>query len=138
MVADAEALKAELEAQNEMSGAAFKIAHDPRITPVGRYLRKTSIDELPQLWNVFVGDMSLVGPRPLIPREERGYERWQLRRLSVRPGITGLWQVSGRNDVDFETWMLLDMQYLDNWTIGLDIRLLLKTIPAVISGAGAS
>jgi lipopolysaccharide/colanic/teichoic acid biosynthesis glycosyltransferase len=82
--------------------------------------------------------MSLVGPRPLIPREESGYERWQLRRLSVRPGITGLWQVSGRNDVDFETWMLLDMQYLDNWTVGLDIRLLLKTIPVVISGEGAS
>jgi exopolysaccharide biosynthesis polyprenyl glycosylphosphotransferase len=138
MVADAEERKSELDAQNEMSGAAFKIADDPRITRVGRLLRRSSMDELPQLWNVLMGQMSLVGPRPLIPREERGYERWQLRRLSVRPGITGLWQVSGRNDVDFDTWMMLDMQYLDNWTLALDVRVLLKTIPVVISGVGAS
>jgi exopolysaccharide biosynthesis polyprenyl glycosylphosphotransferase len=138
MVADAEELQAGLTAHNEMGGAAFKIAKDPRITRVGRWLRRSSLDELPQLWNVLVGEMSLVGPRPLIPREERGYERWQLRRLSVRPGLTGIWQVSGRNDVDFDTWMVLDMQYLDNWTLSLDMRVLLKTIPVVISGAGAS
>ena len=138
MVADAEERKAELDAHNEMSGAAFKITNDPRITRVGRLLRRSSVDELPQLWNVLVGHMSLVGPRPLIPREEKGYERWQLRRLSVRPGITGLWQVSGRNEVDFDTWMMLDMQYLDNWTLALDVRVLLKTIPVVLSGVGAS
>jgi len=138
MVADAEERKAELDAHNEMSGAAFKITNDPRITRVGWFLRRSSMDELPQLWNVLVGHMSLVGPRPLIPREEKGYERWQLRRLSVRPGITGLWQVSGRNDVDFDTWMMLDMQYLDNWTLSLDMRVLLKTIPVVVSGVGAS
>jgi lipopolysaccharide/colanic/teichoic acid biosynthesis glycosyltransferase len=138
MVSNAEELKAQLEAQNEMDGPVFKIKHDPRITRVGRLIRKTSIDELPQLWNVFVGNMSLVGPRPPIPAEVEQYERWQMRRLSMRPGITCIWQVSGRNNIDFETWMKLDLQYIDNWTLFLDIKLLLKTVPVVLLRQGAS
>ncbi len=138
MVADAEALKAQLQAHNEMDGPVFKIKRDPRITRVGRFIRKTSIDELPQLWNVLRGDMSLVGPRPPIPAEVAQYERWQLRRLSMRPGITCIWQVSGRNDIDFETWMKLDLQYIDNWSLFLDVKLLLKTIPVVLLRQGAS
>ena len=138
MVSNAEELKAELEAKNEMDGPVFKIKHDPRITRVGRLIRKTSIDELPQLWNVFVGNMSLVGPRPPIPAEVEQYERWQMRRLSMRPGITCIWQVSGRNNIDFETWMKLDLQYIDNWTLFLDIKLLLKTVPVVLLRQGAS
>jgi exopolysaccharide biosynthesis polyprenyl glycosylphosphotransferase len=138
MVVNAESLKSELAAQNEMDGPVFKIKHDPRITPIGRFIRKTSIDELPQLWNVLVGDMSLVGPRPPIPAEVAQYERWQLRRLSMRPGITCIWQVSGRNNIDFETWMKLDLQYIDNWSLFLDIKLLLKTIPVVLLRQGAS
>jgi len=138
MVADAEKLKAQLQAQNEMDGPVFKIKHDPRITKVGRFIRKTSLDELPQLWNVLCGDMSLVGPRPPIPAEVSQYERWQLRRLSMRPGITCIWQVSGRNNIDFETWMKLDLQYIDNWSLFLDIKLLLKTIPVVLLRQGAS
>ena len=121
-----------------MDGPVFKIKHDPRITRVGRLIRKSSIDELPQLWNVFVGNMSLVGPRPPIPVEVEQYERWQMRRLSMRPGITCIWQVSGRNNIDFETWMKLDLQYIDNWTLFLDIKLLLKTVPVVLLRQGAS
>ena len=117
MVSNAEELREELEAKNEMDGPVFKIKDDPRITRLGRFIRKTSIDELPQLWNVFVGDMSLVGPRPPIPAEVEQYERWQMRRLSMRPGITCIWQVSGRNNIDFDTWMKLDLQYIDNWTL---------------------
>ena len=138
MVSNAEELKAALMKQNEMDGPVFKIKHDPRITRVGRLIRKTSIDELPQLWNVFVGNMSLVGPRPPIPAEVEQYERWQMRRLSMRPGITCIWQVSGRNNIDFETWMKLDLQYIDNWTLFLDIKLLLKTVPVVLLRQGAS
>jgi exopolysaccharide biosynthesis polyprenyl glycosylphosphotransferase len=138
MVADAEARKAELESRNEMDGPVFKIKADPRITGPGRILRKLSIDELPQLWNVLRGDMSLVGPRPALPAEVEKYERWQRRRLSMRPGITCIWQVSGRNTVDFKRWMEMDLEYIDSWSLGLDLKLLLKTIPAVLFSRGAS
>lgn len=127
----------ELSGLNEMKGPVFKIKNDPRITPVGRFLRKFSIDEFPQLFNVFAGHMSLVGPRPPIPKEVMQYEPWQRRRLSMRPGITCVWQVSGRNKIDFEGWMKLDLEYIDNWSLWLDIKILCKTIPAVLSGRGA-
>jgi exopolysaccharide biosynthesis polyprenyl glycosylphosphotransferase len=137
MVADAEKLKAALEADNEMDGPVFKITHDPRITRIGAFIRKTSVDEFPQFWNVLVGEMSLVGPRPPIPAEVEQYERWQMRRLSMKPGITCIWQVSGRNNIDFKTWMKLDLQYIDNWSLFLDLKLLIKTPMAVIAGTGA-
>jgi exopolysaccharide biosynthesis polyprenyl glycosylphosphotransferase len=127
-----------LRALNEMEGPVFKIKKDPRITPFGKILRKFSIDELPQLFNVFVGHMSLIGPRPPIPEEVHQYETWQRRRLSMRPGITCLWQVNGRNKIDFEEWMKLDLEYLDNWTLLLDFKILVKTIPIVLFGIGAS
>jgi exopolysaccharide biosynthesis polyprenyl glycosylphosphotransferase len=139
MVVDAEARRAALEAQNEHKrGPVFKITHDPRITRVGRWIRRTSIDELPQLWNVLRGEMSLVGPRPPIPAEVQKYDAWQRRRLSVTPGLTGLWQVSGRNNVDFDEWMRLDLRYIDTWSFALDLRLLGRTIPVVLTGKGAS
>ncbi|MBL4683952.1 MAG: sugar transferase [Nannocystaceae bacterium] len=138
MVIDAEAKKKELMHLNEMDGPVFKIKHDPRITKVGRLIRKTSIDELPQLFNVLFGDMSLVGPRPPLPSEVQQYEPWQRRRLSVKPGITGLWQVSGRNNIDFDEWMELDLTYIDTWSLWLDIKILLKTIPVVLFQKGSS
>jgi exopolysaccharide biosynthesis polyprenyl glycosylphosphotransferase len=138
MVVDAEALRAKLEHLNEMGGPVFKIKHDPRITRVGRILRSTSVDELPQLFNVLLGDMSLVGPRPPLPSEVTQYEAWQRRRLSVKPGLTGLWQVSGRNQVDFEQWMALDLEYIDNWSLWLDLKIIMRTVPAVLRGSGAS
>jgi exopolysaccharide biosynthesis polyprenyl glycosylphosphotransferase len=139
MVVDAEARRAALEAQNEhKEGPVFKITHDPRITRVGRFIRKYSIDELPQLLNVLRGDMSLVGPRPPIPAEVVKYDAWQRRRLSVVPGCTGLWQVSGRNHISFDQWMRLDLQYIDNWSLTLDLALLGRTIPVVLTGRGAS
>jgi exopolysaccharide biosynthesis polyprenyl glycosylphosphotransferase len=137
MVEDAEARRAEVEHLNEMDGPVFKAKDDPRITPVGRWLRKLSLDELPQMWNVLVGDMSLVGPRPPVPSEVDRYEPWQRRRLSMRPGLTCLWQVSGRNDVDFQTWMEMDLKYIDEWSLGVDLAILLKTAPAVLFGRGA-
>jgi lipopolysaccharide/colanic/teichoic acid biosynthesis glycosyltransferase len=121
-----------------MSGPVFKLKDDPRVTPVGRFLRRFSLDELPQLWNVFSGDMSLVGPRPPIPGEVSLYERRDRRRLSMRPGITCTWQVSGRNEIaDFDSWVKLDLEYIDNWSLGRDAVLLARTIPAVLFGAGA-
>lgn len=136
MVTNAEELKQELEELNEVDGPVFKIANDPRITRVGRFLRKTSLDELPQFINVFVGDMSIVGPRPPLPDEVKQYERWQLRRLSMKPGITCIWQVSGRNSIPFDEWMRMDMQYIDNWSLKLDFIIFLKTIRTVIRGDG--
>jgi exopolysaccharide biosynthesis polyprenyl glycosylphosphotransferase len=137
MLVDAEQRLEGLRARNEMSGPVFKLTHDPRVTPVGRFLRKASIDELPQLWNVLRGEMSLVGPRPPLPSEVSQYQRWQRRRLSVKPGITCTWQVSGRNGIDFEQWMQLDLAYIDNWSLWGDVRICLKTIPAVLSARGA-
>jgi len=138
MTADAEERLAELQHLNEMDGPVFKVRDDPRVTRVGRVLRKFSLDELPQLWNVLRGDMSLVGPRPPIPEEVARYERWQRRRLSMKPGLTCLWQVNGRNELDFGSWMELDLQYIDSWSLSLDLKILLKTIPVVLSGRGAS
>ena len=137
MVRNAEELKSDLLSYNEMSGPVFKMRDDPRVTFVGRFLRKFSLDELPQLINVVKGDMSLVGPRPPTPDEVRKYDRWQRRRLSVKPGLTCLWQISGRSHVDFDEWMKLDLEYIDRWSLGLDVRILLRTIPAVILGTGA-
>jgi exopolysaccharide biosynthesis polyprenyl glycosylphosphotransferase len=137
MCVDAEARRAGLEARNEAAGPVFKMEDDPRITRVGRFIRRTSLDEFPQFWNVLRGDMSLVGPRPPLPSEVALYERWQMRRLSMKPGITCIWQVSGRSNLDFETWMRLDLLYIDTWSLFLDLKLLLRTIPAVISGYGA-
>jgi len=138
MHADAERRLAEVAHLNEVSGPVFKIRRDPRLTAIGRWMRRFSLDEFPQLWNVLKGDMSLVGPRPPIPEEVRRYERWQRRRLSMKPGLTCLWQVSGRNDVRFEDWMKLDLSYIDNWSLGLDLSILLRTVPAVISARGAN
>ncbi len=138
MVADAEQQRAELEHRNEACGPVFKIKDDPRVTLIGKFLRKTSIDELPQLLNVLKGDMSLVGPRPLPVRDYLGFDQdWQRRRLSVRPGITCLWQINGRSTLSFEHWMDLDMQYIDQWSLRLDLKILAKTIPAVLRGIGA-
>ena len=139
MVADAEKRMREIEHLNEVTGPVFKTKNDPRVTPVGRFLRKTSIDELPQLFNVLKGDMSLVGPRPLPARDYEGFNQdWQRRRLSMRPGITSLWQVLGESSVSFDEWMELDLQYIDRWSLWLDFQILVKTIPAVLRGSGAS
>lgn len=139
MVVDAEKKMKEIEHLNEVSGPVFKIKNDPRITPIGKFLRKTSIDELPQLMNVFKGDMSLVGPRPLPIRDYEGFsEDWQRRRFSIRPGITCLWQIGGRSSISFEKWMELDLQYIDKWSLWLDLEILVKTIPAVLKGSGAA
>jgi exopolysaccharide biosynthesis polyprenyl glycosylphosphotransferase len=139
MVADAERRMREVEHLNEASGPVFKIRNDPRVTRVGAVLRKTSIDELPQLLNVLTGDLSLVGPRPLPVRDYEGFDKDpHRRRFSVRPGITCLWQIGGRSDVSFERWMELDMEYIDNWSLWLDLKILFKTIPVVLRGTGAA
>src|SRR5215212_5702190 len=138
MIADAHSRRDEVAHLNEMNGPVFKAKDDPRVTPVGRWLRRFSFDEIPQLWNVLKGDMSLVGPRPPIPEEVASYHRWHRRRLSMKPGLTCLWQISGRNNIDFDRWMQLDLQYIDNWSPSLDLKILLRTIPAVLSGRGAS
>jgi exopolysaccharide biosynthesis polyprenyl glycosylphosphotransferase len=138
MVEGAEEQRLELLHLNEMDGPVFKLRSDPRVTFLGRFLRRFSLDELPQFWNVLRGDMSLVGPRPPIPEEVAKYQRWQRRRLAMKPGLTCLWQVSGRNNLDFDRWMELDLEYIDSWSPMLDLKILLKTIPAVLTGKGAS
>jgi len=138
MVPNADRLKKDLAERNEMSGPVFKIKKDPRITRVGSILRRLSVDELPQFINVLKGDMSLVGPRPPLQDEVSQYDRWQRRKLSVKPGLTCLWQVNGRNKIDFDDWMKLDLEYIDNWSIWLDTKILVRTIPAVFKREGAS
>ncbi len=138
MVPDAEALQSSLENLNEAGGPVFKIKDDPRITKIGKFLRKTSLDELPQLFNVLLGDLSLVGPRPLPLRDfEKFEELWFNRRFSVKPGITCLWQISGRSETSFEQWIEQDLEYIDQWSLRLDLRILFKTIPVVLRGTGA-
>jgi exopolysaccharide biosynthesis polyprenyl glycosylphosphotransferase len=134
---DADRLLAELRAKNEASGPLFKMRNDPRVTGVGRFLRRTSLDELPQLFNVFRGEMSLVGPRPPVPSEVAEYEDWQLGRLRAVPGMTGLWQVSGRSDVPFHDMVRLDLHYIRNWSLWLDVEIIVRTIPAVLANRGA-
>jgi exopolysaccharide biosynthesis polyprenyl glycosylphosphotransferase len=137
MIVNADEMKEKLTDFNEMKGPVFKIKNDPRITGVGRFLRKFSLDELPQLWSVFKGDMSLVGPRPAFPHELARYESWHRRKLSIKPGITCLWQANGRNAInDFNEWVRMDLEYVDNWSLWLDFKILLKTIGAVLGGTG--
>lgn len=137
MVKKAEQIKKDLLRDNELTGPVFKMKKDPRVTLFGKILRKFSIDEIPQLLNVLMGDMSLVGPRPPIPEEVRHYKPWQKRRLSMRPGLTCIWQVSGRNNIKFDKWMEMDLEYIDNWSLLLDLKILLKTIPCVIFAKGS-
>jgi exopolysaccharide biosynthesis polyprenyl glycosylphosphotransferase len=137
MVENAESLKQDLENLNELDGPVFKIKKDPRITWVGRILRKTSLDEIPQFINVLKGEMSIVGPRPPIPEEVEQYQPWQRRRLSMRPGLTCLWQVSGRDNISFDTWMKLDLKYIDNWSFLTDLKIIVRTIPVVLFGKGS-
>lgn len=138
MSIDADQRKEELMEDNEMAGGTtFKIKRDPRVTRIGRFIRKASIDELPQLWNVFVGDMSLVGPRPPVPQEVAEYDAYEMRRLAVKPGITCIWQVSGRSDIPFREQVRLDIEYISKRCVWLDLMLLLKTIPAVLFARGA-
>lgn len=137
MIINADKIKEQLLSRNEMNGIAFKIEDDPRVTRIGKWLRKFSIDELPQLWSVLKGDLSLVGPRPPLQKEVEQYEGWHRRKLSVKPGITCLWQVSGRNDInDFNEWMRLDMKYIDEWSLWLDVKILFKTVLVVLQGTG--
>ena len=138
MVVNAEELKEKLAAQNEMSGPMFKMKDDPRVTKVGKFIRKTSIDELPQLWNVLKGDMSLVGPRPSLPKEVAQFEDWMNKRLEVKPGLTCYWQVSGRNNIDFEDWMKLDIKYVDERSTWIDIKLIFKTIGVLFGDKNAA
>jgi len=134
MAPDAEARLAGLAARSEVNGAAFKLSEDPRVTRSGRLLRRTSLDELPQLWNVLLGEMSLVGPRPALPREVESYDLWHRRRLSMKPGITGLWQVSARRSSEFDEWAELDLSYIDRWSLWLDLKILARTVPAALEG----
>ena len=137
MVVNAEELKEKLAAQNEMSGPMFKMKDDPRVTKVGKFIRKTSIDELPQLWNILKGDMSLVGPRPSLPKEVAQFEDWMYKRLEVKPGLTCYWQVSGRNNIDFEDWMKLDIRYVEEKNLWIDIKLIFKTVGVLFGDKNA-
>jgi lipopolysaccharide/colanic/teichoic acid biosynthesis glycosyltransferase len=137
MGANADELFPDLKEKNEVDGPVFKMRNDPRCTQLGRWMRTFSLDELPQLWNVLRGDMSLVGPRPPLPGEVDQYEPWQRRRLRIRPGLTCLWALEGRSQLRFERWVKLDLLYMDNWSVWLDFKILLKTIPVVLSGRGA-
>ena len=138
MVDNADQLKQELMERNEMNGVVFKIKGDPRITSIGRLLRKFSLDELPQLWSVFKGDLSCVGPRPPLASELEKFESWHRRKLSVKPGLTCLWQIRGRSKIkDFNDWVKLDLEYIDNWSLWLDFKIMMKTIPVVLMGRGA-
>ena len=138
MVVNAEELKEKLEQQNERYGPMFKMKDDPRVTKVGRFIRKTSLDELPQLWNVLKGEMSLVGPRPSLPKEVAQFENWMCKRLTVRPGLTCYWQVSGRNNIGFEEWMRLDNKYVDERNLWIDIKLIFKTVLVLFGDKNAS
>lgn len=138
MVVNAEELKEKLAHQNEMSGPMFKMKDDPRVTKVGRFIRKTSLDELPQLWNVLKGEMSLVGPRPSLPKEVAQFENWMCKRLTVKPGLTCYWQVSGRNNIGFEEWMRLDNKYVDERNLWIDIKLIFKTVLVLFGDKNAS
>lgn len=137
MVEGAEGMKDSLNGLNEMKGPVFKIKNDPRVTRFGAFLRRSSMDELPQLFNVLKGEMSIVGPRPPLPSEVEKYEVWQRRRMSMKPGLTCIWQISGRNNIGFDRWMTLDLEYIDKWSLGLDLKILLKTIPVVLFSIGA-
>ena len=137
MVVNAEELKEKLAAQNEMSGPMFKMKDDPRVTKVGKFIRKTSLDELPQLWNVLKGDMSLVGPRPSLPKEVAQFDEWMYKRLEVKPGLTCYWQVSGRNNIDFEDWMKLDVKYVEERNLWIDIKLIFKTVGVLFGDKNA-
>lgn len=138
MVVNAEELKEKLANQNEMSGPMFKMKDDPRVTKVGKFIRKTSLDELPQLWNILKGDMSLVGPRPSLPKEVNQFEKWMYKRLTVKPGLTCYWQVSGRNNIDFEDWMKLDISYVEDRNLWIDIKLIFKTVLVLFGDKNAS
>jgi len=139
MIQGADGLKASLLTDNEMQGPVFKMRRDPRVTPLGRFLRRYSLDELPQLWSVLKGDMSLVGPRPPLQSEYARFSEWQRRKLSVTPGITCLWQIRGRNTIcDFDEWVRLDIEYIEKWSLWLDLQILARTVPAVLSARGAS
>ena len=137
MRVDAEAQKEFLIQRNEAEGPVFKIKNDPRVTGIGKWIRKYSLDELPQLWNVFNGDMSLVGPRPPLPVEVTKYTNWERLRLTIKPGLTCIWQVSGRSKIGFAQWVMMDIEYIRNWSFVLDVKILLKTLPAVVKGDGA-
>jgi lipopolysaccharide/colanic/teichoic acid biosynthesis glycosyltransferase len=136
MLPDAERRKREIEHLNEVRGRAFKLTNDPRLTRSGPFLRRTGLDELPQLWNVLRGDMSLVGPRPPLPTEVMTYDVWHRRRLSMKPGITGLWQVSARREAEFDRWVALDLEYIDRWSLWLDLKIMLRSVPAILAQEG--
>ena len=136
MVRDADSRLAELEHENEIQGRAFKLTNDPRVNRVGRFLRRSSLDELPQVWNVLRGHMSLVGPRPPLPSEVERYDAWHRRRLSMKPGITGLWQIAGRREPEFDKWVEMDLEYIDHWSPWLDVKIILRTVPALLRAQG--